>query len=132
MSGIATALAIGLTSDICPNSSIVRGTRPSVTTYCVCVADFSTFDQRSLRVDAASACNCARPVDAYRITATAPNDSQNPGHKTAHGSSRTTTPSAMHNTCETLVMRPNHSAAATTLSMYSVRCAGTPKPASNT
>ena len=66
------------------------------------------------------------------MMATAPNDSQNPGHSTAHGSSSTTKPSAAHSTCETLVMRPDQSAAATTVSMYSVRCAGMPKPASST
>ena len=73
-----------------------------------------------------------RPVLAYRIAATAPNDSQKPGHSNAHGSSSTTTPSAVQSTWLMPAMRPVHSAAATTRIMYSVRWAGMPKPASST
>ena len=38
----------------------------------------------------------------------------------------------MHSTCDTLLIRFSHSATATTISMYKVRCAGTPNPASST
>ena len=126
ISGIATALAIGLTIDTCANSSIVSGTSPSVTTYCVCAPSLSAFHEP------ASGAAPVRPTVANRMMATAPNDSQKPGHSTAHGSSSTTSPSAAHSTCDTLAIRPDHSAAATTVSMYRVRCAGMPKPASST
>ncbi len=73
-----------------------------------------------------------RPTLVYRITPTAQNDSQNPGHNNAQGSISKTTARATHNTCETLVMRPLHKASATVSNMYKVRCAGMPNPASST
>ena len=51
------------------------------------------------------------------ISATAPNDSQNPGASTAHGSIASTTNSAVLSTTEAEVKRPIHNAAATTASM---------------
>jgi hypothetical protein len=129
--GMAIALASGLISDSWPNSSMDIGTSPSVTAYWVLAADHKAARQPA-GACAPSACACVRPTPAYRITATAPNESQKPGHSTAHGSSSSTMPSAAHSTCDTFAMRPSQSAAATTDSMYSVRCAGTPNPASST
>ncbi len=130
-SGIATAFASGLTSEIWENSKTVSGTSPSVIAYCVCAAETSAARQPDSGATPSARCG-ARPTVVYRMRPTAPNDSQKPGHSTAHGSSTSTTASARHSTCETLVMRPAQSAAATTDSMYSVLCAGTPKPASST
>ena len=132
ISGIATAFASGLTSDSWPNSSKLKGTRPIVITYCKCAADFRLCSQRKRSGKFATGRVAVRSTDANSNTATAPNDSQKPGHNTAHGSSNNTTPSAMHSTCEMLVSRALQSARATALTMYRVRCAGTPNPASKT
>ena len=103
----------------------MTGTRPSVTAYWVRAARRSAPRQPC-------SWRAIRPTPANRITPTAPNESQKPGHSRHHGSSSTTSPSARQSTCETLARRPHHRASATTDSMYRVRWAGTPKPASST
>ena len=110
MTGMATALATGLTSETCPNSSSVSGARPSVTAHCVRAATIRP--ARQPRVGASG-----WRLHAYRIAATAPNDSQKPGHSIAHGSRSTDTPSARLSTCDIDAIRPHHSATATTASM---------------
>jgi len=81
-----------------------------VTAHCVRAATSSPARQPRVR-------SPSRPLQAYRMAATAPKDSQKPGHSMAQGSSSTTMPSARHRTCELDAMRPHHSAAATTASM---------------
>ncbi len=71
-----------------------------------------------------------RPVVTYRMRPTAPNDSQKPGASTAHGSITSTANNAALSTTDAELRRPLHNATATTASMYTVRCAGTAKPAS--
>ena len=63
------------------------------------------------------------------MAATAPKDSQNPTDSTAQGSSDTTASAASPSTRDGVVWRSAATAAATTASITSVRCAGTAKPA---
>jgi len=63
---------------------------------------------------------------------TAPNDSQKPGAKPAHGSSSSTTTSDHSHTHDAVPGRPIHSPSAATSNMASVRTAGTSAPASST
>lgn len=98
MTGMASALATGETSDTCENSSIVSGTSPTVTTYCVCAPSATAARRRRQRPACGGSGAVVRPAVAYSMVATAPNDSQKPGHSTAHGSSSTTAPSARHST----------------------------------
>src|SRR6185295_4308704 len=84
------------------------------------------------RVQLVSQCSRPmRPTVTYMITATAPKESQNPGASTAQGSTRITTKSATHSTADADSITPSHKAAATTANMYTVRWAGTAKPASS-
>src|SRR5256714_10347077 len=96
-SGIASALAIGETSDTCWNSTSSRGARPRVTAHCTLAHCAS---QWGLVV---------RQVATKKITATAANDSQKPGDSTAQGSSARTMNSAAASTPEALVPRPDQS-----------------------
>lgn len=85
--GMATALAIGPMTEIRPKKSIVRGTRPMVTAHCVAAA----VDRECLnrfRREGFSSIFPVLPLVAYRIMPTAPNDSQKPGCRSAHGSKR--------------------------------------------
>src|SRR5258706_507232 len=91
--GIAIAFATGEPSDICWNIASNNGIRPSVIAHCT-------------RAHATSQCSGAmRPVVTNMITATAPNDSQNPSASTAHGSITSTTNNAAHNTTEAELKR---------------------------
>src|SRR5688572_1579624 len=103
--GIATALASGETMDICWNSASSGGIKARVTASCT-------------RTQLASQCTFPmRPMVTYKMTATAPNESQNPGASTAHGSTSTTMSSAAQSTTEADSKTPSQSAAATTASM---------------
>src|SRR3569832_2226793 len=125
MSGMANALASGLTSDIWPNNRTVKGTSPSVTAYWVLAAARKAGSGIRQPASCLPPTEAAmRPTVAYRMIATTPNESQNPGHNTALGSNKNTAANAKHSTCDTLAIRPTQSAQATTDSMYSVRCAG--------
>src|SRR5436309_4695162 len=87
-SGIASALAIGETSDTCWNSTSSRGARPAVTAHCTlphCASQWAL---------------AVRPVATKKITATAANESQKPGERTAQGSSARTMKSAAASTRE--------------------------------
>ena len=66
------------------------------------------------------------------MQAIATNESQKPGHSTAHGSQSKTTAIDRHNTCDIEAIRPSQSAIDTTASINKVRCAGMPNPASAT
>ena len=121
--GIANALAIGEISDTCWNSASISGTIPSVIATCARVA---------AKNHACGRRSCSRPMPAYMSSATAPNESQNPADSTAHGSSSNTVRSAHARTVGAEPGRPSHNPIAPTISMYSVRCAGTSKPASST
>ena len=128
--GIATALATGAMSDACWNSARVIGANPSVTTHCACAPSRTASRNRARhpRVRAAR----RRPADAYSNKPTAPNESQNPGVKPAHGS-HTSTASSAHNQITAAVPgRASTSPSAATLNISSVRTAGTPDPASRT
>src|SRR5688572_16104192 len=102
--GIATALASGETIETCWNIASSGGISASVTATC-------TFAQ-----PASQRGQAMRPTDTYVMTAIAPNESQNPGASTAHGSSSTTANSANASTAEADPVAPSHSAAATTAS----------------
>ena len=118
-SGIAMALAIGETSETCWNSPSSSGVRPMAIAHCTLAYSTSQW-LRPMR--------CAV---TYRISATAPNDSQKPTEITAHGSGINTPSSAMLSICPSEKLRFIHSAAATAPTMYTVRCAGTAKPDNN-
>ena len=70
-----------------------------------------------------------RPLHSYMIAPTAPYESQNPADNTAHGSMSTTISNAAASTTDGASTNPIHKAHAITHNMYTVRCAGTAKPA---
>jgi hypothetical protein len=118
-SGIASAFATGEMSDTCWKSARRSGSSATVTAAWV-------------RVHPASQPGCeTRFTITKRMAATAPKESQKPAEVTAHGSRSSTISSAAASTTEALAGTPLHSASATTHTMYSVRCAGTAKPASS-
>jgi hypothetical protein len=63
------------------------------------------------------ASGCVQPAPTWKISATAPKDSQNPGCSTAQGSSAHTTASARASVRAGEAMRPDHSASATALTI---------------
>src|SRR3569833_927417 len=116
--GMATALASGEINDTCWNSNSRAGASASVT------APYTVTQARSLSV-------CpSRPKVAHRFAAMAPNDSQKPTNKTAHGSISKTTNRAHVRAENGRGSRRPQTASASTPSMNRVRCAGTRKPAS--
>ncbi|MNY42101.1 hypothetical protein D3C86_1769610 [compost metagenome] len=128
---MATALARQDTTDTCPNSSSVSGTRPTVTAHCVRAAPASAAATTALALchrPSALACRTGSRA-ARKIAATAPKDSQKPGDITAHGSIITATPAAHASTTDAGGARPLHNASAATASMLTVRIAGTCIPA---
>ena len=48
--GIASALAMGATSEVCANSASVSGVSPTVTTHCACVPSRSVRSARRVHV----------------------------------------------------------------------------------
>src|SRR5262245_35442800 len=117
--GIAIAFATGATAETCWNSTSRSGASPTVIAHCTRPQPIVQCASRSVE------------TPTYNITATAANDSQNPGETTAHGSASSTTASAIASTREEDCIRSSQSAAATTAIMYRVRCAGTANPASS-
>jgi hypothetical protein len=119
--GMATTLAAKPTSDTCPNSSSVSGVIANVITHC----------SRSMERNRAPAL-IPRALPAIgsvaNSTATATKLSQKPGCSSAHGSSARTTAQASSHTCGHGQRRPDRRKSATTASMHTVRCAGTPQP----
>src|SRR5471032_78239 len=65
--GIASALATGDTSDTCENSSMVKGTSPTVTTYCVCAPSATSARKRCQRLASGAIDAGVRPTLAYRM-----------------------------------------------------------------
>ena len=128
---MAMALATGPITDIRPKNSMVNGTRPTVTAHCVRAALAKLWRNRTKPV-AFSSIRCVLPAVAYRIQATAPNDSQKPGFMRATGSKNRTIPAADRRIWEKRVNCPLHNASATMAIMQSVLLAGMPKPASAT
>ena len=110
---MATALASGEISETCWNRSHSAGASASVTAAC------ATTQPPSL-------CGAAtRPKVTHRIAAIAPNDSQNPADTTAQGSISSTPLMATIKAENGRASRRPQNAAASTISMNSVRCAGT-------
>jgi hypothetical protein len=122
-SGIASALASGETSENCWNISSSSGSVPRVTAHCVAPQLATT--RRQPRPTS------SRAVPTKKSRPTATKDNQKPGASTAQGSISSTSNSASSRLRLAPRLRPDHSASATTLSMYKVRCVGTAKPASN-
>ncbi len=128
--GIASAFAIGDTSETCWKIASVPGTRPMVTSACVRAAARSSITARAARVGAGA--GRSLPTWAYSRSPTAPNDSQNPGENPAHGSQTSTAASAHSHTTQAVPGRASHRPNAATCSINSVRTAGTCAPASST
>jgi hypothetical protein len=104
-SGMASALASGPDTDTCANRNNAAGASPTVIAHCTrthCRQRGSAWVQ---------------PALTWKISATAPNESQNPGCSTAQGSSRHTTASARASVRAGEAMRPDHRASATTLTI---------------
>ena len=128
-SGIATALASGLTSDTWANSSMRQRhqAEPSPPTACAPAASSAAAPARARRR--------ARCGHWPRDTGSPPprrTTARSPATARPTGRAARTTPAPRTARATTPAARPLHSASATTDSMYSVRWAGTPKPASST
>ena len=119
MTGIANALAIGEIIETWPNMAMSKGSKPRVIAHCVLIAVFN--------VDT----GFKRPTVINAISATAPNESQNPGAITAQGSTITTTNKAIASVREIAKFRPKNNVNAKVVSINNVRCVGTDIPASN-
>lgn len=130
--GIASALATADTTETCWNSSKVNGSRPNVTASWTRAAPRRPRQARTGQAGRrpSSRASAATIRAARKMTATAPNDSQPPADMTAHGSTSATKAAAQHSDRLTGTLRSASRATATVASISSVRCAGTPIPAS--
>ena len=120
-SGMASRLAAKPTSDTCWKNTRLSGARPMLATAWVC---------RPRR----SAWRRPRPAGAGSATissATAAKDSQKPGCSNAQGSNSVTITAAASSTSSAGQRSAALRSSATVASIHSVRCAGTPQPASS-
>ena len=102
---MAIALATGDTSDTCWNRASNSGVRPSVMAHCTLP-------------HCASQCDLdVRPMPTWKISATAPKESQKPGDEHGPGIEQQHDASASASTRDALLARPSHSASATTPTM---------------
>ena len=115
---MAHRLTTAETSDTLPKLPMSTGTRPSVTASC------------TRRYPRNAAGRLRYPDVAYRIAATAPNDSQNPGASSASGSSNTTAPAQAASPSASPMRRRMRNAAVASTIMIIVRWVGTDQPAS--
>ena len=134
-SGMATRLARNPTTDTCWKNSIDNGARPTVAMSCVRKPLRTVAHKRNAHGGSPPAAAGRMGPQATGSDAiskpTAMNDSQNPGCSSAHGSSAVTTTAAASSTAGTGQRRPRLRRPTTTASIHTVRCAGTPQPASS-
>ena len=124
-SGTASMLASTPAMENWPNISMARGVSASTTTHCWCRKARMACQTRARQWGAGGA--CSSPV--MNSMATATKLSQNPGCSSAQGSSSVTAMAAIAQiACQGHCLPPPRSKA-TTSSMHTVRCAGTPQPA---
>ena len=127
-SGMATMLATKPTSEICWKNSRLKGARPTVATACVRSAPAMVCQARSRHPSG----NAARADTGSEATssATATNDNQKPGCSSAQGSSIVTASAAPSSTACKGQRAPVLRNSTTMPIIHTVRCAGTPQPAS--
>ena len=123
--GIATRLASKPTMETCPNSSKPSGASASEISHCS-RQSAASFDKN--RFVALLSSVGAAPASVASSTPTATKLSQKPACHSAHGSATTTTASASSQTHGHGQRTPHHCSRATTASMHTVRCAGSPQP----
>ena len=133
--GIASRLASRPTNETCWKNTRLSGVRPRVATTCVRKPPRSTRTKRAIAPLNAELRGTAMPGactgrDAIN-SATAPNDSQNPGCSRAQGSMSETTHAAASSTKVQGHANPNACKPVTAASIQTVRCAGTPQPESS-
>jgi hypothetical protein len=128
--GMATRLATKPTSETCWKKTMLKGARPTVATACVCNPERTV--RRSAGHQPGSAVSPCAADTGWEPTssATAAKDSQNPACSNAHGSMTLTTTAAASKTSGNGQCTPHERSSASVTSMHSVRCAGTPQPAS--
>ena len=130
-SGIAIRLAAKPTSETCWKKTIDSGASPMVARACVRRPLRAAMRMRS-RQPAGGAAASSRDTGSATINKpTATNDNQKPGCNIAHGSSAVTTTAAANSTNDAGQHTPIVRSSATAASIHTVRCAGTPQPASS-
>jgi hypothetical protein len=127
-SGIATRLATNPTIDTCWKNSKVSGASPTVAMACV---------RSALRIAARLRWRQPTGITTWVAAGSAPNssatatkDNQKPGCSSAQGSSIATASAAASSTSTEGQRQPRLRSSTTTAIIATVRCAGTPQPAS--
>ena len=129
-SGIATRLAAKPTSDTCWKKTIDSGARPMVATACVRRPARRDCPARARQPGGAAARSACAGSDATSKP-TATNDSQKPACSSAQGSKAVTATAAASSTAGIGQRSPLPRSSTTMAIIHTVRCAGTPQPASS-